>query len=152
MPSPHGDDALGNPLLYDDYASKNDDLPCSLPRRISFTSSAPSTAGLVFGIPRDDAAWLLVFCVTGVGLGMAFEFLDLYSIDSTPAAGETFFLCFIGYWAQTIFGGAYAFTVDKPFRGAWTKKVVKLLVISALFDGGAQALDYIGQVRLRIRR
>ena len=48
---------------------------------------------------------------SGVGLGMAFEFLDLHSVDHTPAADQTFFLCFLGYWAQTIVGAAYGFVI-----------------------------------------
>eukprot|EP00751_Fragilariopsis_kerguelensis_P036426 CAMPEP_0170939898 /NCGR_PEP_ID=MMETSP0735-20130129/22288_1 /TAXON_ID=186038 /ORGANISM="Fragilariopsis kerguelensis, Strain L26-C5" /LENGTH=152 /DNA_ID=CAMNT_0011345527 /DNA_START=12 /DNA_END=467 /DNA_ORIENTATION=- len=59
---------------------------------------------------RNDYAWLAVFCATGVGLGMSFEYLDLQSNDGhSPAAAETFFLCFIGYWSQTIVGGGYVF-------------------------------------------
>ena len=79
-------------------------------------------------------------------LGMAYEYLDLNSTDATPAADKTFFLCFLGYWAQAIVGVGYAFTRPNPMRGAWTLPVVQLLVVSALFDGGAQALDYVGQV------
>ena len=51
--------------------------------------------------------WLFIFCATGVSLGLAFEFLDLQSKDGKPVAEETFFLCFVGYWAQTIVGGLY---------------------------------------------
>mmetsp|Transcript_29124 Transcript_29124/g.37579 ORF Transcript_29124/g.37579 Transcript_29124/m.37579 type:complete len:384 (+) Transcript_29124:117-1268(+) len=101
---------------------------------------------LFFGLPFEDAIWLFIFCMTGIALGMAFEFLDLYSKDETPAADETFFLCFIGYWAQTIVSGTYALTKPNPFQGSWTKSVFKFLLISALFDGCAQALDYVGQV------
>lgn len=107
---------------------------------------------LVCGLPAADAAWLAVFCGTGVGLGMAFEFLDLHSVDHTPAADQTFFLCFLGYWAQTLVGAAFAFWPrpghhSSPWRGAWTPPVLSALAASAALDGAAQALDYVGQVQ-----
>jgi len=83
---------------------------------------------------------------------VSYEFLDLHSKDHRPAADLTFFLCVIGYWSQSLVGAAYAATIDNPFRGAWTKEVVRMLLISALFDGAAQALDYVGQVRALLTR
>lgn len=130
------------------------------------------------GNTHKDYAWLAVFCATGVGLGMSFEYLALQSANGhSPAAADTFFLCFIGYWAQTIVGGGYVFCLwfdhrkrqhhqqysipqeqstitdnnngcddSDPFRGRWTLPVLRALFLSALFDGAAQALDYVGQV------
>jgi len=102
-------------------------------------------SGTWCGMKAAEAFWLFIFCITGVGLGMAFEFLDLHSSKHAPASSSSFFLCLIGYWSQTILGGLYALTRPNPLRGSWTKPVLQLLFISAIFDGGAQALDYVGQ-------
>jgi hypothetical protein len=189
--------------------------------------------------------WLGVFCATGVGLGLSFEFLILQSNDYKPVAEETFFLCFIGYWAQTLVGLLYTASLyvqyrrgratleqqqqqrgavlsaaaaagsagtaaagsagpapasvtaaavsglhppsshaapalppsslfstshgndsddggsdnssstknPNPLRGTWSPAVLRVLVVSALFDGAAQALDFIGQLNgVRPRR
>jgi drug/metabolite transporter (DMT)-like permease len=75
-------------------------------------------------------------------------------VDHTPAADQTFFLCFLGYWAQTLVGAAFAFWPPRrpgnhlnPLRGAWTPPVLSALAASAALDGAAQALDYVGQVQ-----
>lgn len=92
--------------------------------------------------------WLVVFCVTGVGLGLCYEFLEIHSLHHAPgAASDSFFLCLIGYWAQAIVGFLFAFTQKNPMQGAWTKKVILMLVLSSIFDGLAQGLDFIGQVQ-----
>ena len=91
--------------------------------------------------------WLVVFCVTGVGLGLCYEFLEIHSLHHAPgAASDTFFLCLIGYWSQAIVSFCFALTLPKPWRGAWTKPVVLMLVVSSVFDGLAQGLDFVGQV------
>ena len=38
-------------------------------------------------------------CLTGIALGMLFEFLKLHA---GPAKDTTFFLCFVGYWFQSL--------------------------------------------------
>ena len=36
--------------------------------------------------------WLVIFCVTGVGLGLCYEFLEIHSLHHAPgAASDTFF-------------------------------------------------------------
>jgi len=106
----------------------------------------------------SNYAWLGVFCCTGVGVGMSFEYLALQSKDGrSPAAANTFLLCFIGYWAQTIVGGVCVLSLslrhsrdpqstDDPLRGAWTIPVLRALLASAVLDGAAQALNYVGQL------
>jgi len=72
-----------------------------------------------------------------------------------PAAGDSFFLCLIGYWSQSILGGGYALAKAQmetgdwrsAARGSWSAGVVRVLLLSALFDAAAQALDYVGQVQ-----
>jgi drug/metabolite transporter (DMT)-like permease len=101
----------------------------------------------LFGIPAAKLGWLATFVFSGIGLGLAFEFLDLNSADGhTPAAGKTFFLCLVGYWSQVIVGGVYALSRPNAFRGAWTRPVIFAVLAAALFDGSAQALDYVAQV------
>ena len=39
----------------------------------------PKPATTVFGMELDHFFWLIVFCATGVGLGMTFEFMELHS-------------------------------------------------------------------------
>ena len=39
----------------------------------------PKAATTVFGMELDHFFWLIVFCATGVGLGMTFEFMELHS-------------------------------------------------------------------------
>eukprot|EP00943_MAST-04B_sp_MAST-4B-sp1_P000005 g5.t1 len=92
--------------------------------------------------------WLVVFCVTGVGLGLCYEFLEIHSLHHAPGAAEdSFFLCLIGYWAQAIVGFLFAYAQKDFLQGAWTKKVIVMLVLSSIFDGLAQGLDFIGQVQ-----
>ena len=92
--------------------------------------------------------WLVIFCVTGVGLGLCYEFLEIHSLHHAPgAASDTFFLCLIGYWSQALVGFLFAFTQKNPMQGAWTNKVILMLVLSSIFDGLAQGLDFIGQVQ-----
>ena len=72
-----------------------------------------------------------------------------------PAAGDSFFLCLIGYWSQSILGGGYALAKAQmetgdwrsAARGSWSTRIIKVLLLSALFDAAAQALDYVGQVQ-----
>ena len=147
--------AESNDASLDDYpddfevnaADQSHDERCI--NEIKVPQSGPALR--VCGLLAADAIWLVIFCGTGVGLGMAFEFLDLNSVDHTPAADQTFFLCFLGYWAQTLVGAAYAFWPQpggpNPLRGAWTRPVVSALAASAALDGIAQALDYVGQVQ-----
>ena len=53
--------------------------------------------------------WLVIFCVTGVGLGLCYEFLEIHSLHHAPgAASDTFFLCLIGYWSQALVGFLFA--------------------------------------------
>ena len=85
--------------------------------------------------------------MTGVGLGLCYEFLEIHSFHHAPgAASDTFFLCPIGYWSQAIVSFCFALTLPKPWRGAWTKPIVLMLVLSSIFDGLAQGLDFVGQV------
>jgi drug/metabolite transporter (DMT)-like permease len=107
------------------------------------------SAKRICGIKYDEMLWLVVFCVTGIGLGMSFEFMELHG---GPADGKSFFLCLIGYWSQTVLGGGYAlwqagWSPAKACKGAWTKPVLVMLFISAGFDGLAQGLDYLGQTK-----
>lgn len=77
----------------------------------------PEDKNVVCGLPVEEGVWLLIFCITGVGLGMSFEFMDLHSSKHAPASGESFFLCLVGYWSQTILGGLYALTRPDAMRG-----------------------------------
>ena len=103
----------------------------------------------ICGMKYDEMFWLVVFCLTGIGLGMSFEFMELHG---GPADGKSFLLCLIGYWSQTFLGGTYALWKagwDRKVatKGAWTRPVVTMLCISAAFDGLAQGLDYVGQTK-----
>ena len=87
--------------------------------------------------------WLLVFTGTGVLLGVSFELLDTHA---GPARSQTFFLAFVGYWAQFIVAGIYV-ACTGTWRGAkFGRNALLALVLSALFDGAGQALDYVGQM------
>lgn len=118
------------------------------------TTTAPR-ARLACGMQVDQFFWLIVFCATGVGLGMSFEFMELHSPKHAPADPKSFFLCLIGYWSQSILGGGYALVKAQYdtgdwrscAKGSWTRPVLVVLVVSALFDASAQALDYVGQVK-----
>ena len=132
----------------------------------------------------DEYGWLGIFCGTGIGIGLCFEYLALQSTTVGPQPQPaTFFLCFLGYWAQTIVSGlvvGYLWwhhspnpnpnnvvsnsssmttttnrnsttitnyqTTQNPFRGTWTQPVIHALIVSALLDGTAQALNYVGQL------
>ena len=92
--------------------------------------------------------WLFMFCITGVGLGLCYEFLELHSLHHKPgAASGTFFLCLIGYFSQAVVSGAYAFSRKNPLEGSWTKLAIVMLLLSSVFDGLAQGLDFIGQAK-----
>ena len=92
--------------------------------------------------------WLVIFCVTGVGLGLCYEFLELHSLHHAPgAAADTFLLCLIGYVSQAIVSGAFAFSRPNPLQGSWTKPVLVMLMLSSIMDGIAQGLDFFGQSR-----
>ena len=137
------------------------DLECHGQIGLVATGGSPESIGRgrdddsgrrVCGMRVDELVWLVIFCLTGIGLGMSFEFMELHSSKHKPAADKSFFLCLIGYWSQTVLGGLYAlwaadWNMQRAMRGAWTKPVLIVLVISALFDGAAQALDYVGQVQ-----
>merc|ERR1711871_617097 len=98
------------------------------------------------GMQLDVLVWLLIFCGTGVGLGLCYEFLELNSLNHAPAASaSSFFLCFIGYISQTLVAGAYALSQPNPLKGSWTRQVILMLVLSSISDGIAQALDFFGQ-------
>ena len=87
--------------------------------------------------------WLCVFTTSGIGLGCCFELLDTHA---GPAKSQTFFLAFVGYWAQFFVSGLYVLSTGS-WRGArWSRPAVIALVLSAIFDGAAQAMDYVGQM------
>ena len=89
-------------------------------------------------------AWLFVFSASGVAVGMCFEVLDVHA---GPAAELTFFLPFLGYWAQALIGGAWVARSGSWRQGVWTLPMAGALVASAVFDGGAQAIDYLAQLQ-----
>ena len=60
--------------------------------------------GIVCGMQLDHFVWMMLFCATGVGLGMTFEYMELHSPKHAPASGDSFFLCLIGYWSQSVLG------------------------------------------------
>jgi drug/metabolite transporter (DMT)-like permease len=102
----------------------------------------------VCGLEAGVLAWLVVFCISGVGLGLCYEFLELHSLHHAPgAAADTFFLCLIGYVSQALVSGAFAFSRPNPLQGSWTKPALVMLVLSSVFDGLAQGLDFFGQSR-----
>lgn len=88
-------------------------------------------------------AWLIVFCMTGISIGMSFEILQLHA---GPARYQTFFLALLGYWAQFFASGSWLLYTGTWRRGVWTKRNVAALVVSACFDGSAQALNYVAQI------
>merc|ERR1711865_613859 len=104
----------------------------------------PAKERMICFMPIETLVWLVIFCATGVGLGMCWEFLELHA---GPAKPQTFLTCFIGYWAQVIVGGAYALSQPKGIfgGGTWSRRTIGMLCISALFDGFAQSLNYVGQ-------
>lgn len=60
----------------------------------SWSGVAPTREkGLVCGMKLDHFVWMILFCATGVGLGMTFEFMELHSSQHAPASGDSFFLC-----------------------------------------------------------
>jgi len=104
----------------------------------------PKKERMICFMPVPTFIWLVIFCGTGVGLGMCWEFLELHA---GPAKPQTFLTCFIGYWAQVIVGGSYAlYSAGGIFGGGtWSRRTIFMLFISALFDGAAQSLNYVGQ-------
>ena len=84
--------------------------------------------------------WLVAFVGSGIGLGQTFELLQLHA---GPARYDTFFLCLLGYWANFLVGGLWVVWTGSWRRGRWTRKMRAVLVLSAAFDGAAQALNYV---------
>lgn len=102
---------------------------------------------LCFGMECWTFVWLFVFCATGVGLGLCYEFLEIHSFHHAPgASADSFFLVLLGYWSQALFGFAFAFSKTNFMEGAWSKPVIAILLLSSICDGIAQALDFVGQV------
>ena len=79
---------------------------------------------------------------SGIGLGQTFELLQLHA---GPARYDTFFLCLLGYWAFLV-GGLWVVWTGSWRRGRRTRKMRAVLVLSAVFDGAAQALNYVAQL------
>mmetsp|Transcript_57317 Transcript_57317/g.125545 ORF Transcript_57317/g.125545 Transcript_57317/m.125545 type:complete len:367 (+) Transcript_57317:28-1128(+) len=103
----------------------------------------PSTCGKFVSYCRENQsalAWLVVFCVTGIMLGMCYELLDIHA---GPAKDETFLTCFIGYWSQFLVGGLWVLRKGTWRQGKWTGAMVLALLASAVCDGAAQGLDFI---------
>ena len=95
-----------------------------------------------------DQAWLALYVVSGVGIGMSFELLQVHA---GPAKYETFFLPLLGYWAQMLasaawllLSGALGRVLDTRY---WNRRNVAALIVSACFDGAAQALNFVAQVQ-----
>ena len=101
----------------------------------------------IWGMEYGTAAWLFVFCATGVWIGMSYEFLQLHSIDGKLADPKTFLMCFLAYVGQVVMGGGYALTRPNALRGTWTKDVWGMVLLAAFFDGCGQALDFEGQLQ-----
>ena len=113
-------------------------------------------------VQRGPMLWLVVFTLTGIGLALAWEQMVIHA---GPASEETFFVCLIGYWAQTLVGGGWVLRArlvrpnprrdpllaavepaTAPHRagfGVWNRRAASVLVLSALFDGASQALNYV---------
>ena len=87
--------------------------------------------------------WLVAFVGSGIGLGQTFELLQLHA---GPARYDTFFLCLLGYWANFLVGGLWVVWTGSWRRGRWTRRMRAVLVLSAVFDGAAQALNYVAQL------
>jgi drug/metabolite transporter (DMT)-like permease len=101
----------------------------------------------VCGMKFSTFLWLSIFCATGVGLGLCYEFLEIHSNNHSPgASAQSFFLCLLGYFSQAVFGGIFAFCQKDPLKGSWTKPILVTLFLSSICDGLAQALDLVGQV------
>ena len=92
-------------------------------------------------------AWLVVFVVSGIGLGMTFELLQMHA---GPAHPTTFLTSLFGFWAQLLVSAA-ALLCNGSWRGglcgaahggAWTWQAALALLASSLMSGLAQALDY----------
>lgn len=94
-------------------------------------------------LPPPSTIWLIIFCMTGISIGMSFEFLQLHA---GPARYETFFLAFLGYWAQVLTSGSLLLCTRSWRRGSWNRRNIAALVVSAFLDGAAQALNYVSQL------
>ena len=90
-----------------------------------------------------DFIWLAIYCGSGIALGMCFEILQLHA---GPAKYQSFFLPLLGYWAQFLASGVWVLGTGTWRQGSWTKRNVAALIISAGFDGTAQALNFVAQV------
>ena len=64
-------------------------------------------------------------------------------LHAGPARYDAFFLCLLGYWANFLVGGLWVVWPGSWRRGRWTRKMRAVLVLSAAFDGAAQALNYV---------
>ena len=95
-------------------------------------------------IQVGNAIWLLIFCLTGISIGMTFEILQLHA---GPARYKTFFLALLGYWAQFVASGSWLLYTGTWKRGTWSRGCVIALVFSACLDGSAQALNYVAQIQ-----
>jgi drug/metabolite transporter (DMT)-like permease len=95
------------------------------------------------GVTGQQACWLGFYCCTGISLGMSFEILQLHA---GPARYETFFLALLGYWAQFLTSGFWVRYTGTWRQGEWNRRNVTALLISACFDGSAQALNYVAQI------
>ena len=86
--------------------------------------------------------WLVAFVGSGIGLGQTFELLQLHA---GPARYDTFFLCLLGYWTNFLVGGLWVVWTGSWRRGRWTRRMRAVLVLSAVFDGAAQALKHCAE-------
>ena len=74
---------------------------------------------------------------------MSFEVLQLHA---GPAHYRTFFLAVLGYWAQFIVSGSWLIYTGMWRQGQLNRRNIAALIVSAIFDGSAQALNYVAQI------
>jgi len=98
---------------------------------------------------NDQAiAWLTAFCVTGVAAGLSYVPLQE---QTGPAEGSTFFLVFLGYWAQFIAGGLWLLLKRSWRHGEWTRSMVGALLLSSAFSCASESLSYLAKIQGGIR-
>ena len=89
-------------------------------------------------------AWLTSFCVTGVAAGLSYVLLKEHA---GPAEGATFFLVFLGYWAQFIAGGVWLLLQRSWRQGVWTRSMVGALVLSSLLACASESFSYLAKIQ-----
>eukprot|EP00316_Scyphosphaera_apsteinii_P008451 CAMPEP_0119322494 /NCGR_PEP_ID=MMETSP1333-20130426/58369_1 /TAXON_ID=418940 /ORGANISM="Scyphosphaera apsteinii, Strain RCC1455" /LENGTH=448 /DNA_ID=CAMNT_0007329743 /DNA_START=13 /DNA_END=1359 /DNA_ORIENTATION=+ len=87
--------------------------------------------------------WLTIFCVSGIAVAMSFVLLHVHA---GPAKDQSLFLLFLGYWAQCLAGLFWLIIRRSWHIGVWSRKMVAVLLLSAVMSSVSESLAYVGKL------